>query len=384
MVAVELAWPALIHPMTDDEPTTSSEAHTPDDPSLPQREPATGQSRTAATLITGANGEFGHGLIHALFAAGQRDIIALDVRGLDDDLRSRCRDSLIGDICDQTLLDRISATYEIHTIYHLAALLSTRAEFVPETAHRVNVDGTRNLLHLAVTQALSQGRTVRFAFPSSIAVYGLPDPGMKNRIGPVEEIEWLLPTTMYGCNKLACEHLGRYYARHYRQLAKDRPGHDGRVDFRAIRFPGVISAFTLPSGGTSDYAPEMIHAAAQSTSYVCFVRADARIPFITMPDAIDALIRLARAPAASLTRCVYNITAFNPSAAELSDLVGRYFPDARITFSPDRERQAIVDTWPAEVDDSAARSDWGHAPKHSLETAFSDYLIPNIKAKYSG
>jgi nucleoside-diphosphate-sugar epimerase len=186
---------------------------------------------------------------------------------------------------------------------------------------------------------------------------------------------------MYGCNKLYCEHLGRYYSHHYRQLAADTE-RDG-VDFRSIRFPGLISAVTLPSGGTSDYAPEMIHAAAQGKPYACFVREDARIPFMAMPDAITALLALHDAPAEQLTRIVYNITSFNPSAGQIRDLVTREFLGAQITFRPDDKRQAIVDSWPHDVDDSAARTDWGFLPRYDLASAFSSYLIPGIRKRYA-
>lgn len=341
-----------------------------------------GQSRNPATLVTGANGEFGHGLIRALHAAGDHDIVALDVRDLDASLRPFCRDVFVGDIVDEQLLTRLLATYEINTIYHLAALLSTRAEFTPEAAHLVNVNGTMNLLHLAQQQAASHGRSVKFMFPSSIAVYGIRTIDTKRTAEPLRENQFLEPTTMYGCNKLACEHLGRYYAKHYRQLAKDRVDGEGRLDFRSIRFPGVISAFTIPSGGTSDYAPEMIHAAAKGEAYACFVREDATIPFITMPGAIDALIRLANADATDLSRCVYNIGGFSPSAQDVADLVRAHFPEAEISFVPDVQRQAIVDTWPERVNDDAARHDWGYAPSHTLKSAFDDYLIPNIRANY--
>ena len=178
---------------------------------------------------------------------------------------------------------------------------------------------------------------MRFLFPSSIAVYGLPDAEAKRKAGPVAEDAWTLPITMYGCNKLYGEHLGRYYSRHYRQLAAEEEARG--VDFRAIRFPGLISAFTMPSGGTSDYAPEMLHAAAQGRPYACFVREDTRIPFMAMPDAIDAMLALADAPAEGLASPVYNVTAFNPSAGELAELVRSAFPGAAITFAPDRRRQ---------------------------------------------
>src|SRR5205823_15010019 len=121
------------------------------------------------------------------------------------------------------------------------------------------------------------------------------------------------PKRMYGCNKLCCEQLGHYYARYYKQMSADAIA---RVDFRGVRFPGLISALTMPSGGTSDYAPEMIHAAADGEAYDCFVRPDTRIPFMAMPDGIDALLAIAAAPRDRLTRAAYNLQAFNPSAAE--------------------------------------------------------------------
>lgn len=342
-----------------------------------------GASRHGGTLITGANGEFGHGLIRTLYDGGHRDLIALDVREIDAALKPLCRETIVGDITDTALLSRLHANYEIHSIFHLAALLSTRSEFNPEAAHHVNVVGTLHLLKLAVDEATSHGSPVRFMFPSSIAVYGVGNLQAKAQAGAVSEDQCLQPATMYGCNKLACEHLGRYYARHYRQLAKDRPSGDGQVDFRCIRFPGVISAFTLPSGGTSDYAPEMIHAAARSESYACFVREDARIPFITMPDAIEALLKLHAAVASRLTRSVYNITAFAPSAGEIARIVRSHFKAADITFKPDVERQGIVDSWPENTIDAAARNDWGFKPQHDLKAAFEEYLIPNIRAHYA-
>jgi len=185
---------------------------------------------------------------------------------------------------------------------------------------------------------------------------------------------------MYGCNKLYCEHLGRYYAHHYRLLAQDRVPEI--LDFRAIRFPGLISAETLPSGGTSDYGPEMLHAAAAGKPYACFVRPDTRIPFMTMPDAIEALLKLAGAPQSKLTQSVYNVTSFNPSAGEIATLVKRHFPKAQVSFEPDAQRQQIVDSWPENVDDEAARQDWGFAPQHDLKRAFDEYLIPQISSRY--
>jgi threonine 3-dehydrogenase len=185
---------------------------------------------------------------------------------------------------------------------------------------------------------------------------------------------------MYGCNKIYCEQLGRYYARHYKQLSAEPLA--GRVDFRALRFPGLISATTVPSGGTSDYAPEMIHAAAQHHAFACFVRPDAQIPFMAMPDGIEALLSLARAPRERLSQTAYNVRAFAPPAEEIRREALRAFPEARIEYQVDAKRQTIIDAWPEDVDDTAARRDWGFSPVYDFERAFRDYLIPTVKQRY--
>lgn len=336
--------------------------------------------RKEVILITGANGEIGHGLISYLVEKKDTYVIALDVQPLDDSLTGKVERFILGDILDNMLLGRLVAEYEIRTIFHLASILSTKAEYNPETAHRINVEGTINLLRLAVEQSSWQGRPVRFLYPSSIAAYGLPDLEAKNQKGKLVEFDYCQPTTMYGCNKLYCEYLGSYYARYYRRLAADRP--QNPVDFRCIRFPGLISSETIPTGGTSDYAPEMVHHAAQGIPYACFVRPDTRLPFMAMPDAVKALILLESAPLNALHQLVYNVTSFNPTAKEFQEIILKEFPNARITFEPHLSRQAIVDSWPADVDDSAARRDWGWSPDYDLERAFTEYLIPAIKERY--
>ncbi|MGA9121201.1 MAG: NAD-dependent epimerase/dehydratase family protein [Bacteroidota bacterium] len=337
--------------------------------------------RKPAVLVTGANGEMGHGLIDRMAEQGDADIIAIDVRPIDPHVASRCTAVITGDILDQRLMERLQSEFEIHSIFHLAALLSTRAEFTPEAAHRINVEGTLQLLHVAIEQSQWHGSRVKFLFPSSIAAYGFPDLETKRRVGKVKEQDWTMPVTMYGCNKLYCEHLGRYYSTHYRQLAADQKP-DG-IDFRSIRFPGLISAVTVPSGGTSDYAPEMLHAAAQGKNYNCFVREDRQIPFMAMPDAITAILQLHGAPKERLTQYVYNIGAFSLTAGEVRSLVLKAFPGAEIGFLPDDKRQAIVDSWPMDVDDSAARRDWGFSPSYDVHRAFNEYLIPSIKQRYA-
>ena len=334
--------------------------------------------RTASVLVTGASGEIGHGLIDRLAQTG-RSIVTIDIAPLEPALARKVRREFTGSITDKWILERVLAEFEVDLVFHLAALLSTRSEFTPVTAHEVNVEGTLRLLEFAQHEGESHGRPVCFIYPSSIAAYGLPSLEAKAAAGAVTEDQFALPTTMYGCNKLYCEQLGHYYARHYKQLSADAIG---RVDFRCVRFPGLISALTLPSGGTSDYAPEMIHAAAKGEPYDCFVRPDTKIPFMAMPDGVEALLALAAAPRDRLTRSAYNLTAFNPSAAEIREVVVAAFPDAQIGFDVDKKRQGIVDSWPAAVDDSAARHDWGFAPAYDFERAFREYLIPTIRERY--
>jgi nucleoside-diphosphate-sugar epimerase len=337
--------------------------------------------RKPVVLITGASGEIGHGLIERLADDSSRGIVTVDLTPLDPALARKVQREVVGSILDQPALERILAEFEVDLIFHLAALLSTRSEFSPRAAHEVNVEGTLNLLEFAQREAESHGRPVTFLYPSSIAAFGLPSLAAKRAAGRVTEDQFAHPTTMYGCNKLYCEQLGEYYARHYKQLSAEPVS--GRVDFRAVRFPGLISAATVPSGGTSDYAPEMIHAAAKGEPYACFVRPDTRIPFMAMPDGVQALLTLAQAPRSALTLSAYNLGAFAPTADEIRAEVLRAFPGADVTYKTDEKRQGIVDSWPEDVDDSAARRDWGFSPRYDFGSAFRDYLIPAIKGRYA-
>lgn len=334
--------------------------------------------RKKVIMITGAAGEIGQALIQDLAATQPLPLLTLDLHPLPPELAHQTT-HIQGDILDKNLFARLVTEYELAAIFHLAALLSTRSEFSPELAHHVNVDGTLALLQLAADQSQQQGEPVRFIFPSSIAAYGMPDLPTKGRELYVREWEWNYPRTMYGCNKLYCEQLGSYYSRHYQQLSRKRPT---MLDFRCVRFPGLISAFTVPAGGTSDYGPEMLHAAAQGKPYACFVREDSAIPFMVMPDAVTALLKLWQAPRAALQRPVYNVTSFSLSAAEFRDHVLHAFPQAEITFRPDVPRQGIVDSWPANLSDSNARREWGWEPAYDVQRAFHEYLIPNIRSRY--
>ncbi len=334
--------------------------------------------RKKVIMITGASGEIGQALVKSLAGNNEMPIITLDIAPIPPEIQPMVI-AIQGDIMDKALLSRLVSEYEIDTIFHLAALLSTRSEFTPEAAHKVNVEGTLGLLNLAAEQSEWRNAPVKFIFPSSIAAYGLPDLDTKLAYTRVREWEWNNPRTMYGCNKLYCEQLGIYFSKYYRQLAADLPV---MLDFRCLRFPGLISAFTVPSGGTSDYGPEMLHYAAQKKPYACFVREDVRIPFMVMPDAVKSLLLLTSASKAAIKHSVYNVTSFSLSAAEFRDWVLKFFPDAQVNFLPDEKRQAIVDSWPADLDDSAARRNWSWQPDYDVERSFSEYLVPNITNMY--
>lgn len=334
--------------------------------------------RKKAILVTGASGEIGQAFIKRFAEFDSRLIVAIDIKAIPDELQPYVVPHQ-ADIQNEDLLNRLVGEFNFEAIYHLAAYLSTKAEHSPYEAHRVNVEGTLTLLKLAAEQSDRNNQAVKFIFPSSIAVYGLPELDTKNHTGPVKEDAWNFPCTMYGCTKLYCEKLGVYFGQHYRQLDDKRPV---MLDFRCLRFPGLISAYTVPSGGTSDYGSEMLHAAAQYRSYDSFVREDVRIPFMVMPDAIKSLIQLSFTPKETLHQKIYNVTSFNLSAEEFREWVLKYYPNAQIAFIPDLRRQAIVDSWPADTDDSAARRDWNWLPDYDVERSFSEYLVPNISQRY--
>lgn len=301
-------------------------------------------------LITGAGGQVGVDLASALIAAGD-DVVATDVApkpGADGRWRTL-------DVTDAGAVAATIAEEAPEVVFHLAAILSARGERDPQSAYAVNQTGTYNLL-----EACRLHGVPRLMFTSSIAVYG---PGMPE---PTPEDVALSPSTVYGATKAAGELLGAYYAHRY------------GLDFRGIRFPGLISA-AVPGGGSSDFALFMYVEAVRSGHYSAFCRADTRIPFMYMPDAVRALMELCRAPKATLTRPIYNIAAVSPTAGDLAASVEAAVPGTHITFDPDPERQAILDSWPRALDDTRARTDWGWQHAFDVEAMTAD-LVPRIRA----
>jgi len=340
---------------------------------MAEKEPA-GQK---CVLVTGASGEIGQALVQELAARGGYRVVTADIAPLPDAIRDSVVEHVQGD-----LLYKIKNfyDYDFDIVFHLAASLSSKAEVATEEAHRINVEGTMQLLMLAAYRSEKYQKPVKFLFPSSIAVYGLSAED-KMAAGRVREDEYNSPHTMYGCNKLYCEKLGTYYSRYCGQHHLD-PLPPVMLDFRAVRFPGLISSKTLPSGGTSDYGPEMLHAAAQGKPYACFVREDTKISFMAMPDAIKSLLLLTEVPRERLSHVVYNVAAFAITAGQFRDRAVAAFPGAAVTFEPNPRRQGIVDSWPEDVDDSLARQDWGWTPQYDVDAFFEKYFLHQIRSRY--
>src|SRR5512141_2487412 len=312
-------------------------------------------------LVTGACGEIGQALVQGLNQKGGYRIVTSDLAPLPDSIHEISAEHVQGDLVYKI---KNFYDYDVDVIFHLAASLSSKAEIATEEAHRINVEGTMQLLMLAAYRSEKYKKAVKFLFPSSIAAYGM-SLEEKRASGCVKEDEFNAPHTMYGCNKLYCEKLGMYYSHYHGQRHLD-PVPPMMLDFRALRFPGLSSAFTLPSGGTSDYGPEMLHAAAQGKPYACFVREDTKISFMAMPDAIKSLLLLTDVPREKLSYVVYNVAAFALTAGEFRDRALDAFPGADISFSSNPRRQGIVDSWPEDVDDSLARAEWGWHPDYSV------------------
>jgi len=303
-------------------------------------------------LITGGAGQVGTDLIRLLHSQGH-EVSVFDLAPRSESIPEKVV-WYRGSVANQgEIFDAVKrARPEI--LYHLAALLSATGESMPHRCYVVNMDGTRNALEAA---RLFDVRQVMYA--STIAVFGpgLPDP-VPNDVG-------LLPTTMYGVTKVAGELLGGYYRRKW------------DIDFRGVRFPGLINA-GIPGGGTTDYALFMYVDGIRYGRYECFVGPESRVPMMYMPDALRAMMELSAAPKTGLERCIYNIGAMSPTAQEFADAVSARVDGVEITFKVDPARQAILDSWPSRVDDSHARSEWGWDHEYDLEK-MSDDLVPRIR-----
>jgi len=317
---------------------------------------------TSKIMITGASGQIGSELTARLRGIhGPANVLATDIVKPAGDLTESGPFATL-DVTDGAAVASLIKGRGIDTIYHLAAILSAKGEMNPALAWRVNMDGL-----YAVLEAARQTGVVRVFSPSSIAVFGPATPRERT---PQDTV--LDPRTMYGVTKVAGELLADYYVRKY------------GLDVRGCRFPGIISHQTLPGGGTTDYAVAIYYEAVKNSRFTCFLRADTRLPMMYMPDCLKSILDLMAADLGRLKHHAnFNVTAMSFTAAELAAEIHKHIPSFTVNYEPDF-RQAIADSWPASIDDSAARAEWGWRPDYDLARMTTDMLAVLTKRRDEG
>ena len=303
-------------------------------------------------LVTGGTGQIGSELVPELrrIYGDHNVVLGVHSRPLQKELASGPYEQV--DVTSKESLERVVERYDIDTVYHMAAILSAAGEKDPWLAWNVNMNGTYNVLEVA-----SEHEMARVFCPSSIAAFGPETPRINT---PQDTV--LRPRTMYGLTKVAGELLCNYYFTKF------------RLDVRGVRYPGIISNKTLPGGGTTDYAVEIFYEAIKHMRYQCFLREDSTLPMMYMPDCIKATIDIMNSDLSSLKHHAdFNLAAFSFSPAELAEEIKKHLPKFVITYKPDN-RQAIADSWPMSIDDSAAREEWGWKPHYDLSAMVKDMI----------
>ena len=301
-------------------------------------------------LVIGAGGQIGAVLTETLREVhGADHVLATDLRALGE----QTGPTAILNVLDPVALEELVRKWRINQIYHLAAILSATGEKDPMWAWDVNMKGLFNVLEIARQRSLK-----KIYFPSSIAVFGREAVHQRT-----PQYEILIPETVYGISKVAGENWCNYYYRRY------------GLDVRSLRYPGIIGYQSMPGGGTTDYAVDIYHYAVRGEPYECFLSANTRLPMLYMPDAIRATIEIMEAPTNRLSvRTSYNLAGMSFTPHEVAQSIRREIPGFKIRYKPDF-RQAIADSWPASIDDSLARADWGWRPEFDLNRMTTDMLL---------
>lgn len=304
-------------------------------------------------LITGAFGQLGTELIEALNKAYHHSqVILSDIRDLHPQF-----DNIFEplDVCDTKRFAEIIDKHQVTQVYHLAAILSAKAEQNPRLGWEVNFNATLNVLEVAREKGLK-----KIYFPSSIAVFGNNTP--RHNTPQYCNTD---PNTIYGIAKLSSERWCEYYFQKY------------KLDVRSLRYPGIISYKTLPGGGTTDYAVDIYHKAIAQETYECFLSEHTYLPMMYINDAIRATLELMEAPAEQIkVRSSYNLAAMSFSPQEVAQSIQTYYPEFQVNYKPDF-RQAIADSWPSSIDDSAARQDW-HWEHHYDLPKMTQEMLENL------
>jgi threonine 3-dehydrogenase len=318
-----------------------------------------GLNRMKRILVTGSYGQIGTELIDALRKKyGGENVIATG-RKKPPEIVTKGGPYYRLDALDMNDLQNKLVDYDINVVIHNVSILSGVGEQNPQLAWETNVQSAYNVLEAGRILGLSQ-----VMIPSSIAAFG---PSTPRENTPNDVI--MRPTTMYGITKVTIELLGEYYTRKF------------NLDFRSLRYPGIISSEALPGGGTTDYAVAIFYEAIKNKRFTSFLSKDTRLPMMYMPDCIKSTIDLIEADAKKLTHRTFNVAAVSFTPEELANEIKKIIPDFQIDYKPDFH-QAIADSWPKSIDDSVARKEWGWKPEYDLPTMTKD-MIKKLKGKLS-
>ena len=307
-------------------------------------------------LIIGACGQIGTELTTKLRATyGIENVIASDIRKLENDVVKNGIFEVLNAL-DYNQIEHLIEKYEITDVYLMAALLSATAEKNPAFAWDLNMNSLFHVLNIA-----KAGKIKKIFWPSSIAVFGPTTPRENTPQYTVME-----PSTVYGISKQTGERWCEYYYNQY------------GVDVRSIRYPGLISWSTEPGGGTTDYAVDIYHKAILDRKFTSFLSENSALPMMYMDDAIKATIGIMQAPAEQIKiRSSYNLSAMSFTPKEIAEEIKKHYPEFTIDYNPDF-RQKIADSWPASIDDSDARADWGWQNDFTIENMTED-MFTNLK-----
>lgn len=309
-------------------------------------------------ILIGSNGQIGTELAQALrHKFGPSHVITSDIRAPKTLADGELFETI--DVLDKDRLKELFVKYKPTQVYLLAAMLSAVGEQYPQKAWDLNMNGLLNVLNLCVELDIK-----KIFWPSSIAVFGPNSPKVDTPQYCVMD-----PNSIYGISKLAGERLCEYYHNRY------------GLDIRSLRYPGVISWKTVPGGGTTDYAVHIFFEALASGSYTCFLSAETALPMMYMDDAVQATIQLMDAPAERLTVwSSYNLAGISFTPAMIAEEIQKILPNFEISYIDDDPRQAIADSWPKSIDDTAARKDWDLSLAFDLPSICKT-MIDNLKNK---
>lgn len=307
-------------------------------------------------LVTGANGQIGQVLIKELHSKyGQNHVLATDINESKTDGPFEFLD-----ILNTERLAKLIRQYNITQIYHLAALLSSKGEKNISLTWRINLDAYLKILDTAV-----EHKVRKLFFPSTIGIFGSTTPRDNT-----PQFSSFLPSTVYGISKLTGEMWSQYYFNRF------------GLDIRSVRYPGVISYQSIPSGGTTDYSVEMFVELLKNGHYDCYLKKDTRLPMVYMPDVVKGTLQLMEVPRSQISiSSAYNISSFSLSPEQLFNAIQGHIPEATISYQPDH-RQVIAESWSESIDDSLARKDWNWHPEFDMDKMVNDMIL-NLRGQFS-